>query len=68
MSSVHTALYRLEEKGLVKSEIGGTSNTRGGRRKRIFMITDVGKEALLDAKNARNRLWSMIPNFVFDNQ
>ncbi len=68
MSSVHTALYRLEEKGLVKSEIGGTTKSRGGRRKRIFMITSAGKEALLDAKNARNHLWSMIPKVVFENR
>ncbi len=68
MSSVHTALYRLEEKELVKSEIGGTTKTRGGRRKRIFMITSAGKEALLDAKNARNHLWSLIPKVVFENR
>lgn len=68
MSSVHTALYRLEEKGLLKSEVGGTSQTRGGRRKRIFKITSEGKDALLEAKNARNHLWSMVPKFVIDQQ
>ena len=68
MSSVHTALYRLEEKGLLKSEVGGTSKTRGGRRKRIFMITSAGKDALIEAKNARNHLWSKIPKIVIDTQ
>lgn len=66
MSSVHTALYRLEEKGLVESEVGGTSTTRGGRRKRIFKITAQGKAALMEAKEARTRLWSMIPSYVFE--
>lgn len=65
LSSVHTALYRLEEKGLISSGIGGTTKSRGGRRKRIFNITAAGKEALLEARNARSRLWSLIPHFVF---
>ncbi|MEP5614341.1 MAG: helix-turn-helix transcriptional regulator [Cyclobacteriaceae bacterium] len=68
MSSVHTALYRLEEKGLVKSEVGGTTKSRGGRRKRIFMISAAGKEALLQAKDARTHLWSMIPKIVFESR
>ncbi len=66
MSSVHTALYRLEEKGLVKSEVGGTTKSRGGRRKRIFIITEAGKAALVEARNARTHLWSLIPKVVFD--
>lgn len=66
MSSVHTALYRLEEKGLVKSMVGGSSENRRGRRKRIFTITSTGKNALMEAKEARTHLWSMIPRFVFD--
>ncbi len=68
LSSVHTALYRLEEKGLIASEVGGTSKNRGGRRKRIFKITNIGKQALLDAREARTRLWSLIPKFVFDGR
>ena len=66
MSSVHTALYRLEEKGLLNSKVGGTSKSRGGRRKRIFMITSAGKDALIEAKNARNHLWSKVPKIVID--
>lgn len=68
MSSVHTALYRLEEKGFVKSEMGGASDQRGGRRKRIFLITNTGKEALLEAREARQYLWRQMPDFVFDQQ
>ena len=65
MSSVHTALYRLEEKGLVQSEVGGTTKSRGGRRKRIFKISALGKKVLIEAKDARTHLWSLIPEFVF---
>lgn len=65
MSSVHTALYRLEEKGYVKSDLGGASDRRGGRRKRIFGITNAGKSALLEAKEHRQYLWSKIPGYLF---
>ncbi len=64
MSSVHTALYRLEEKGLVESKIGDSEGNRRGRRKRIFVITAQGKTALTEARDARLRVWNMIPDFV----
>lgn len=66
MSSVHTALYRLEEKGFVTSIIGGATKIRGGRRKRLFLITSAGKKALLGARDARSHLWGMIPEFVIE--
>ena len=66
LSSVHTALYRLEEKGLVKSEIGGSSKERGGRSKRIFLITAAGKKSLVMNKESRNMLWGMIPKTAFE--
>lgn len=67
LSSVHTALYRLEEKGFVESAIGGATKERGGRRKRIYSITTTGKEVLKEARDARNQLWSMIPKVVIDS-
>jgi PadR family transcriptional regulator PadR len=66
LSSVHTALYRLEEKGFVKSTIGGSSKERGGRRKRIFIITSSGKDVLEASRKSRNMLWNMIPEIVFE--
>lgn len=61
LSSVHTALYRLEEKGLVQSGLGEPSSKRGGRRKRLYTITHLGKESLQEVQETRKKLWSMIP-------
>nr|WKN35270.1 helix-turn-helix transcriptional regulator [Tunicatimonas sp. TK19036] len=61
LSAVHTALYRLEEKGYVTSSVGGATQERGGRRKRIYVITAVGTSALNEVRLMRNRLWDMIP-------
>ncbi|MEP5611348.1 MAG: PadR family transcriptional regulator [Cyclobacteriaceae bacterium] len=66
LSNVHTTLYRLEEKGLVSSVVGSASATRGGRRKRNFVITQAGKVAVKETKESRLRLWSSIPSFVME--
>ena len=34
--AVHSALQRLENKGLVSPQMGDATSERGGRRKRIF--------------------------------
>jgi DNA-binding PadR family transcriptional regulator len=61
LSAVHVTLYRLEDKGLVKSQMGGATNARGGRRKRIFTITNAGLAMLRAMKEARMDLWKLIP-------
>lgn len=65
LSGVHVALYRLEEKGFVKSELGGATAARGGRRKRLFAITAYGKRTLDELRQVRNDLWEAIPNLSF---
>ncbi len=58
---VHSVLHRLEEKGLVKSQLGEATKTRGGKRKRFYQLTVTGKEALVRAKALRDQLWNRIP-------
>lgn len=65
LSTVHTALYRLEKKGYVESYMGGTTQDRGGRRKRLYRITANGFDVLSQAKDIRNRMWSMMPDYKF---
>ena len=57
ISAVHTTLYRLEEKGLLKSKIGGSTKERGGRSKRFFSLTAAGKQALYQVQTLRHQLW-----------
>src|SRR5262245_27005454 len=61
LSAVHITLYRLEDKGLLKSRMGGATNARGGRRKRIFTVTNAGLAMLRAMKEARMDLWKLIP-------
>lgn len=64
---VHSALNRLEGKGFVDSKMGGATNERGGRSKRLFTISHAGKKSLLRAKEQRDHLWSLMPKVIFKN-
>lgn len=68
LSAVHVTLYRLEDKGYVKSKMGGATAERGGRRKRIFTITSAGLATLRAMKEARMDLWKLIPQLKFAGQ
>jgi len=59
--TVHNTLIRLEEKGFVSSQLGGATNERGGRRKRIFQVTALGNRALQEIQQLRHELWQMMP-------
>lgn len=61
LSAVHVTLYRLEDKGLIKSKMGGATNERGGRRKRIFTVTSAGLAMLKAMQESRMVLWNMVP-------
>jgi DNA-binding PadR family transcriptional regulator len=61
ISAVHAVLTRLEEKGFVTSKMGDPTQERGGRRKRIFLLTASGKRALEEVNELRNQLFNQIP-------
>jgi DNA-binding PadR family transcriptional regulator len=61
ISAVHAVLSRLEEKGFLKSRMSDPTEERGGRRKRIFTLTAVGKRTLEDAHEMRVELFNRIP-------
>ena len=62
---VHAVLKCLEEKGLLDSELGEATRTRGGKRKRFYKLTIPGKRALVRAKSMRDQLWDRIPSVVW---
>ncbi|MCB0608602.1 MAG: PadR family transcriptional regulator [Lewinellaceae bacterium] len=62
---VHAVLNRLESKGYIKSTLGEPTNERGGKRKRFYLLTNTGKSALVRAREVREQLWNIIPDFVF---
>ena len=61
LGAVHITLYRLQDKGWLKSEMGGNTAKRGDRRKRLFKITDTGMHQLRASQNVRQKMWELIP-------
>lgn len=65
ISAIHVALKRMEEKGFVQSEFGGITNERGGRRKKYYVITALGKRVLDQQYELRSRIYQSIPKISF---
>jgi len=63
IGAVHSTLDRLEGKGFLKSEMGKPTTERGGRRKRIFTITALGKKVLKESRDFKVALWQQYPAF-----
>jgi DNA-binding PadR family transcriptional regulator len=64
IGAVHSTLDRLENKGFLKSAMGNATAERGGRRKRIFNITALGKRVLKDSRDFKVSLWQQYPAFA----
>ncbi|AEI48381.1 PadR family transcriptional regulator [Runella slithyformis] len=60
LNQVHSALQRLEEKGMVRSEMGEATNERGGRRKRLFSVTAYGHRTLQEIQEVRLSFWQRL--------
>lgn len=66
ISSVHKSLVRLEDKGFLKSYMGGATELRGGRAKKLYSLTIPGIRVLKQAKELRNSMWQQVPKVVWE--
>lgn len=60
MGAVYASLDRLELKGLVRSTFGEATAERGGKRKRLFVVTAEGVRVLKEVRRVRDRIWKAI--------
>ena len=61
IASVYARLERLQERGLVTSNLGDSTPERGGRAKRYFRITAAGIREVRDARQALMKMWKGLP-------
>lgn len=66
IGSLQVVLKRLEDKGYLKSELGEATSVRGGKRKRFFTVTNVGKDMLRTSKEQRMQLWNAVPDVALE--
>jgi DNA-binding PadR family transcriptional regulator len=57
VTSVYFPLNRLEKMGVITSEFGEATSVRGGRRKKIYQITEQGFVLLDEYKRISDLLW-----------
>jgi PadR family transcriptional regulator, regulatory protein PadR len=54
--ALYTTLDRMEQKGVVRSWLGGATAQRGGKAKRYFAVTKAGRGALVNEQRAYQSL------------
>ena len=65
VTAIHAVLRRLEQKGFLKSSMGGATNERGGRRKRYFTLSKSGRHVLDEIMEVRSSLYNKLPKMTF---
>jgi DNA-binding PadR family transcriptional regulator len=55
--AVYATLDRLEQKGLISSQLGSGTPVRAGRPRRYYVVEGEGMRALNDARSAMQSLW-----------
>lgn len=66
VGALQSALRRMEKKGYLESREGEVTVQRGGRPKRYFTISALGRQALEYTKDVRLELWNSIPEVAFE--
>jgi len=54
---IHKPLLKLEKKGYINSSMGEATAKRGGRRKKLYRVTEVGIDTLKALKEEQDALW-----------
>jgi PadR family transcriptional regulator, regulatory protein PadR len=58
IGAVHIPLRRLEREGYIRSHLGEFAPDRGGRRKKIYALTDKAAKTLRENKRVQDILWT----------
>lgn len=66
VGALQSALKRMEKKGYLNARTGETNAQRGGKPKRYYSITALGKQALEESRDVRASLWDAIPKLALD--
>lgn len=66
--SLYNTLELLIRKGLVTSWESQPDARRGGRRKKLYFLTDSGKRALKEAQAVYRSMWQKVPDLKFEEK
>jgi len=57
LGSIYVTMTRLEQRGVVESSMGAPTPERGGKAKRLYMVTAQGVAALHSSRQVMDRMW-----------
>lgn len=57
MAAVYAALDRLEARRLLRHRLSPPTPERGGRRRKVYAVTDEGASAVREARDTLDRMW-----------
>lgn len=60
LGAVYVPLERLEKKGYLCSRLGNSTKKRGGRSKRLYKLTRVGFDTMIQTRTMEESLWKEI--------
>jgi DNA-binding PadR family transcriptional regulator len=61
IGGIYYPLERLVKNGLLEAVKGDPTPVRGGRSKRFYRLTELGKTEMLKAKKAHDKFWKDLP-------
>lgn len=64
LGSIYTPLERLERRRLLTSRLSRETPERGGRKKRIYELTPLGKKALVEIRTVGDAMWNGVTQAV----
>ena len=64
IGSIYVPLERLVKKGYVRAYMGGPTEKRGGRSKRMYEITQEGMKVLEEIRQVHDTLWDGFPRLA----
>ncbi len=64
LGAVYVPLYRLSDKGYVRSYLSDPTDERGGRSKRMYTTTPEGMDALNRTKSLLDKIWEAVPDTI----
>ena len=65
LGSIYTPLERLHRKRFLTSKLSASTPERGGRKKRLYELTDSGKQALIHVRTVQKDMWNGVMDFAF---
>jgi PadR family transcriptional regulator PadR len=66
--SLYNTLELLMRKGLVTCWESPPDTKRGGRRKKLYFLTDKGKKALKEAQEVYRSVWQKVPDLELERE